>query len=802
MRVLVYPHDLDMGGSQTNAIELAAQIRELGAEAMVFGRPGTLNKRIAELGLEFIESPDPGRRPSLRIAATLRALARERQIDILHGYEWPPALECSAASSGLRRTRAVSTVMSMAAPPFIPTTTPLVVGTEQIAAAARATGRSRVDVIEPPVDLEHNLARSPAEVAEFRRAWGLAADRPLLVCVTRLANQLKAEGLYSAMTAVSGPLAELRVQLLIVGDGPARREIGSAAARANALAPGSVTMTGELLDPRVAYSAADVVLGMGGSALRALAFTKPLVVQGEGGFFRVLDEHSWPDFAWQGWYGVGGNAAQGAANLTAVLRPLLADPLLGDRLGRYGRGLVEDHFSLTRAAERQLQLYRAALEDPPGVVGYGLGMARAGQRFTTYYAGRKLRRWTGRGATDDFNARPVAAAGPARGEPELAAPAPPGPALVYLAGAPWHAVAGTDVQLATAIGRRRPVVWVDPPVSIVSRLRRRIDVPLVSQVAPGVTRIHPTAPPGVTRPVVRTVSIWWAYALVRVHLHRSGQPVSAVLTSSPEALLTQWRSADVQRIYFATDDFVAGARLLGMSAGHVQRARDLNLAAADTVLAVSAVLAGSLAGPNRAPVTFPNGCDLRRYADPGVHPSPELELADPVVGVVGQLNERLDLDHLEAVADAGLSLVLIGPRYEQTPEFAERLSRLLGRPNVQWIGRRSPDELPGLMAGLQVGLTPYADTAFNRASFPLKTLEYLAAGVPVVSTPLPATRALDPGVVRSAALPAEFVAAVRATLADRDVLTAGRCREQAAAYSWDARAAQLEDLLAARSGAS
>ena len=74
MRILVYPHDLKMGGSQTNAIELAAAVSRLGHECIVFGRRGTLCDRIEELGLEFIESPEPGRRPSLKIARALRQI--------------------------------------------------------------------------------------------------------------------------------------------------------------------------------------------------------------------------------------------------------------------------------------------------------------------------------------------------------------------------------------------------------------------------------------------------------------------------------------------------------------------------------------------------------------------------------------------------------------------------------------------------------------------------------------------------------------------------------------------------------
>ena len=89
MRILVYPHDLNMGGSQTNAIELAAAVKSLGHESIVYGRRGSLCARIDELGLEFVEAPEPGRRPSLRIARDLRRLVRERGIDISNEYPKP-----------------------------------------------------------------------------------------------------------------------------------------------------------------------------------------------------------------------------------------------------------------------------------------------------------------------------------------------------------------------------------------------------------------------------------------------------------------------------------------------------------------------------------------------------------------------------------------------------------------------------------------------------------------------------------------------------------------------------------------
>ncbi|MBI4900502.1 MAG: glycosyltransferase, partial [Actinobacteria bacterium] len=297
MKVLVYPHDLGMGGSQTNAIELAGELRRLGVECTVFGRPGVLNARIAQLGLEFVPSAEPGSRPSPPVVRQLHDLVASDGFDLVHGYEWPPSLEAALAVRGLPGNGVVSTVMSMAVAPFIPHWVPLVVGTQQIAAAEKAAGRPRVSLLEPPVDLEHNEAPPAAELDAFREAWGLG-DRPLVVCVTRLAAELKLEGLLTAIE-VAGSRSDH--QLLIVGDGPAHDQVAEAAERANAAGGArTVVLTGALLDPRPAYAVADIVLGMGGSALRALAFAKPLVVQGEHGFFEPLTPATEPLFRWQG----------------------------------------------------------------------------------------------------------------------------------------------------------------------------------------------------------------------------------------------------------------------------------------------------------------------------------------------------------------------------------------------------------------------------------------------------------------------------------------------------------------------
>jgi teichuronic acid biosynthesis glycosyltransferase TuaH len=169
---------------------------------------------------------------------------------------------------------------------------------------------------------------------------------------------------------------------------------------------------------------------------------------------------------------------------------------------------------------------------------------------------------------------------------------------------------------------------------------------------------------------------------------------------------------------------------------------------------------------------------------------------EPAACVVGQLNERLDLDVLEAVHAAGVPLVFIGPRTDRSPSFGIRLDSLLAAENVHWMGQLAADELRGQLPRFGVGVTPYADSPFNRASFPLKTLEYLAAGLAVVSTDMPSARWLNTGLISLHSDPQEFALAVKAALAQRNDNGQERLRKEfAAGHTWAARAIDVQRFM-------
>jgi hypothetical protein len=116
-----------------------------------------------------------------------------------------------------------------------------------------------------------------------------------------------------------------------------------------------VVVVGELLDPRPAYAAADIVIGMGGSALRGAAFAKPVIVVGERGFSAPLNERTAQSFYYNGIYGIGdGNASN--ARLASDIRALVESKVDRPSLGTFSRQFVLEHFSLEKISA-QLEAY-------------------------------------------------------------------------------------------------------------------------------------------------------------------------------------------------------------------------------------------------------------------------------------------------------------------------------------------------------------------------------------------------------------------------------------------------------------
>jgi glycosyltransferase involved in cell wall biosynthesis len=364
VRILVAPHDLGIGGCQINAIDLAAAVAAAGHEVIVYGKPGPLVERIEARGLEFVAARRLRYRPAPSRIAQLARLARRREIDLIHAYEWPPCLDAYYGAHLLGGVPLLCTVLSMSPSPYVPPSVPLVMGTVALGERAAWDHRAPVWALEPPVD---TTTDSPAiDGGPLRRDLGIDADHPLLVTVSRLSLELKLDALVDAVDAVGELGAEIPLTLLVVGDGPAAASLRERAACVNErLGREAIRFAGALADPRPAYAAADLVLGMGGSSLRAMAIGKPVIVQGEAGFSRVFEPEGRHYFLRHGFWGVG-DGGPNAVRLAGQIRALLEDPQRRADLGAFSRRTVARRFSLERATRIQLGIYDTTLEEAPG----------------------------------------------------------------------------------------------------------------------------------------------------------------------------------------------------------------------------------------------------------------------------------------------------------------------------------------------------------------------------------------------------------------------------------------------------
>jgi glycosyltransferase involved in cell wall biosynthesis len=243
-------------------------------------------------------------------------------------------------------------------------------------------------------------------------------------------------------------------------------------------------------------------------------------------------------------------------------------------------------------------------------------------------------------------------------------------------------------------------------------------------------------------------------------------------------------------VYYCVDDFVAYSDAGGAWLRHLE---DALIARADLLVVSSQRLLETRGPRARRVALVRHGVELehfRRALDPSLAIPDDLRgLPRPILGYFGLLAEDwIDVPLLEKLADryAHGSLVLLG-------RATRDLSSLAARPNVHLLGRRPYASLPAYCRGFDVALNVFPINDVTLAANPLKVREYLAAGLPVVSTRIPEVEVLGAR-VRIARDHASFLEEVEQALRDP-----GCKRERSASVEregWDARFDELASALA------
>jgi glycosyltransferase involved in cell wall biosynthesis len=385
--------------------------------------------------------------------------------------------------------------------------------------------------------------------------------------------------------------------------------------------------------------------------------------------------------------------------------------------------------------------------------------------------------------------------------PEAAAPpAISGRSIVCVGFADWDGGLWTNQQhlmsrlarqnrvlFIESLGLRRPTLAGRDVRRMLRRLRLGLSGPRPTDglhvLSPLVLPFHGAAAArALNRPLLR--------ALVRRAVRRLGMEGDVLWAYVPQAELLLDTLQPRLVVYHCVDDIAVQK---GIDAESFRAAEERFARRADLVLASAPALAERMRMLSGNVLYAPNVADHALFAralepgpeDPGIAalPRPRLVFTGAVV------EKKLDFGLIAEVARMrpDWSIALVGPVGEGDPHTD--VSALEALPNVHLLGPRGHERLPEVLRGADVGLIPYAVNDLTRSVFPMKVYEYLAAGLPVLSTPLPSLDGVEQ--VLRASTPEQLVALAEAELA-ADGEAARRARsDAAAAHSWAGRLAEI-----------
>lgn len=214
---------------------------------------------------------------------------------------------------------------------------------------------------------------------------------------------------------------------------------------------------------------------------------------------------------------------------------------------------------------------------------------------------------------------------------------------------------------------------------------------------------------------------------------------------------------------------------------------------ADLVVVSASRLYEAKCGWNANTVLVTHGVDVDHFRTACIRGTPVPEDAEalpgPVIGFYGLIEDWVDIDVIRHMATSRpeWSFLMIG-------EVKTDTSSVRKLPNVHFTGRRDYKTLPGYCKKFDIAVLPFVVNELTLAANPLKLREYLAAGLPVVATPLPEIRKLG-DLVRHATTPEEFLARCDALLDEGKRGPDLAISLQMDTESWDRKVEALSDFI-------
>jgi glycosyltransferase involved in cell wall biosynthesis len=376
--------------------------------------------------------------------------------------------------------------------------------------------------------------------------------------------------------------------------------------------------------------------------------------------------------------------------------------------------------------------------------------------------------------------------------------------LLCFGGVDWwyHNRAHSDVQIMCRLSEKLPVLFINslgtrtplpgkstqPARRICRKLRSMLKG--LRKVAPSMWVFTPIMLPPTSKLWVRKINARVVATQIRLVLRIVGirrwftwvtvPTASDVLEVLPESTTIFNRSDAFSKFPEACEEFIRSCE-------------EKLLKNSDLTLYVNRKLMVEDTGPENRKHYLGHGVEYDRFAGVSGNGSvvhPELaEFKRPIVGFFGALDDyTVDLQLLKFAARSlpDMSFVLIGLSTLD-------ISDLTSLPNVHYLGFKPYAEIPRFGASFDVGIMPWLQNDWIDYCNPIKLKEYLALGIPIVTTPIPQAEEY-PGLLSVARTPQQFVAAIRTSVTSNDKDLKRLRRKAVEKDSWRYKADEVLEL--------
>jgi glycosyltransferase involved in cell wall biosynthesis len=337
-----------------------------------------------------------------------------------------------------------------------------------------------------------------------------------------------------------------------------------------------------------------------------------------------------------------------------------------------------------------------------------------------------------------------------------------------------------------SIGNRTPTASKADIGRAFKKLRSFIEP--IREPEPNIFVLNPLVVPAYGNPRVRKFNEKFLRGQVRRAMRKLGFKRAINMVFNPAAAIIAGRLGEDKLVYYCVDEYTA---FTGVGAASLAKQEEELCRRADLVIVSAEKLFDSKHGFNPNTHLIRHGVDFTHFAkalDPATEvPAEMAALPRPIIGFHGLIADWVDLELMAQVARhfSRGSVVMVGKSTTDTTKFA-------AEPNVHLLGRRPYAELPAFCKGFDVAVNPFTINELTLNANPLKVREYLAAGLPVISTAIPEVEVL--GQCRIGHDAAGFIREIGEALKDP-----GPSRERSEAIraeSWEARVDQMRELMA------